>query len=112
MSDLTKVEYRVRPVVRYMVTRYEEKGPRSAGSTPKGEFDNAHIAYEVGCALAKDELQRLGWLSGDERMLLPIPFVDIAERNGIPANEWEIMTPGQRADFMRECDMGVHQQKQ
>lgn len=74
MTDLTKVEYRVRPITRYVVTRYFEDESRS-GSDPKGEFDNSLIAYEVAYALCKDEHQRLGWPPGDERIQYPDPAV-------------------------------------
>lgn len=71
-----KVEYRVRAVTRYIVTRYFE-GDRSgpfvgSGSEFKGEFDSERIAYEVGYALAKEEHQRLGYPIGDERIQYPV----------------------------------------
>ncbi len=70
MSDLTKVEYRVRKIERYTVTRYHA-GDREGGVETKGEYDNAGIAYEVGYALAKAEHERLGWPLGDERIQYP-----------------------------------------
>lgn len=69
------VEYRVRPVTRYIVTRFYSDGPdRSGGCETKGEFDSATVAYEVGYALAKDEHQRLGYPPGDERIKYPTPI--------------------------------------
>jgi len=69
---MDKIEYRVRPVTRYIVTRYHNEGDGgSAGVETKGEFDNADIAYEVGYALCKDEHQRLGYSLGDERIKYP-----------------------------------------
>lgn len=68
------VEYRVRPVTRYIVTRFHQ-GDNGGGVETKGEFDSAQIAYEVGYALAKDEHQRLGYPIGDERIKYPEPFV-------------------------------------
>jgi hypothetical protein len=71
-----QVEYRVRPVTRYIVTRFfkEEQG---SGSEFKGEFDSPHIAYQVGYALAKDEHERLGYPIGDERIQYPrTPVLD------------------------------------
>jgi hypothetical protein len=54
-------EYRVRPVVRYVVTRYchpyEHSDPtmigNCGGSTAVGEFPNEQQAFEVANALAK-----------------------------------------------------------
>lgn len=64
------VEYRVRPVTRYIVTRFHSDA-QSGGCETKGEFDSADAAYQVGYALAKDEHQRLGYPVGDERIKYP-----------------------------------------
>lgn len=73
MSEL--IEYRVRPVTRYIVTRFESHdhpdGRSGGGSRPLGEFDSADTAYEVGYALCKAEHDRLGWPPGDERIQYP-----------------------------------------
>lgn len=69
-----KIEYRVRPVTRFVVTRYEqqEDGNRnSGGCSTLGEYDNQDLAYQVGYALCKAEHGRLGWPPGDERILYP-----------------------------------------
>jgi hypothetical protein len=66
-----KVEYKVRPVTRFVVTRfYADSDPSGCGvgSSVCGEFDNADVAYEVGYALCKAEHERLG---------LPIASMDI-----------------------------------
>jgi hypothetical protein len=69
---MEKIEYRVRPVTRFIVTRYEEASPEAKGSVSQhGEYDNAHIAYEVGYALARAEAERRGFGLGDERMHYP-----------------------------------------
>lgn len=61
------VEYRVRPVTRYIVTRYENETftteyygqvghGMSAGSLQeRGEYANADVAHEVAYALCKAE---------------------------------------------------------
>lgn len=67
---MDKVEYRVRPVTRYIVTRYHEDG-RNGGVEQRGEYDNFDVAYEVGYALARAEQDQLGWPPGDERMQYP-----------------------------------------
>lgn len=72
---MTKIEYRVRPVTRYIVTRWEgTDDPRAAcsnGSSTLGEYDNADTAYEVGYALCKAEHDRLGYPPNDERVQYP-----------------------------------------
>lgn len=70
------IEYRVRPVTRYIVTRWEgDDDPKQAqanGSRQIGnEYANAETAYEVGYALCKAEHDRLGWPPGDERIKYP-----------------------------------------
>jgi hypothetical protein len=72
--DIGKIEYRVREVTRYHVTRHwESVDGRTGGSEDKGEYDNPELAYEVGYALCKDEHNRLGFEPGDERIIYPQP---------------------------------------
>jgi hypothetical protein len=48
------IEYRVRPVVRYVVTKYTSDPELGAGSCrPMGEFDHESYAEEVAWALAR-----------------------------------------------------------
>lgn len=72
---MLKIEYRVRPITRYIVTRYErqdhENGKCSGSSSGHGEFDNEETAYQVAYALARAEHDRLGWPIGDERIQYP-----------------------------------------
>jgi len=70
-----KIEYRVRPVTRYIVTRYEE-GANRHGAEERGEFSNFDMAYAVGYALAAQERERLGYPLGDERIRYPDPEPD------------------------------------
>lgn len=72
------VEYRVRPVTRFIVTRFHQD-ENSGGVETKGEFDSAHVAYQVGYALAKEEHQRLGYPVGDERIKYPAPISETPE---------------------------------
>jgi hypothetical protein len=65
-----EVEYRVRPVTRYVVTRFH-KDEKLAGVETRGEFDNANVAFEVGYALARQEHDILGYPVGDERIKYP-----------------------------------------
>lgn len=67
-----KIEYAVRKVERFIITRFEQTAcGRGAGSSGKGEYDNADVAYEVAYALCKAEHERLGWPIGDERIRYP-----------------------------------------
>lgn len=71
-----RVEYKIRPVVRYVVTRWHEAEPGTiaesmGGVETKGEFDNHGTAYAVAYALAKEEHSRLGYPVGDERIKYP-----------------------------------------
>lgn len=84
---MKKVEYKVRGVTRYIVTRFETEdlgnGNASAASTTKGEFDRADTAYEVGYALCKAEHDAAGTCLGDENFRYPEhPGYTIAEIDG------------------------------
>lgn len=74
--NLTKVEYRLRPVTRYIVTRFhqqETEGGRTGCSDSRviGEYDNAETAYAVGYAMCRNEHQNLGWPLDDSRIQYP-----------------------------------------
>lgn len=67
-----RVEFRVRPVTRWIVTRYEESESGNSGAvSERGEYGGAEVAYEVGYALAKAEHDALGYPPGDERIQYP-----------------------------------------
>ena len=72
MSEL--IEYRVRPVTRYVITRFERADvgelERSSIRT-LGEYDNAEVAYEVAYALCKADHERLAWPLDDARIQYP-----------------------------------------
>lgn len=72
---MQKIEYRVRPVTRYIITRYETDSD-SGSVEGRGEYDNADVGYEVAYALCKAEHERLGWPEGDPRIQYP-------ERQGV-----------------------------
>lgn len=72
MADIGKIEYRVRKITRYTVTRYYESASGATGSSePKGEYENADIAYEVAYALCKADHERYEFPIGDERIVYP-----------------------------------------
>lgn len=64
------IEYRVRPVTRYIVTRHEA-GTHGGSCSVLGEWDNQVVAQEVGYALCKAEHERLGYAPGDMRIKYP-----------------------------------------
>ncbi len=64
------IEYKVRPVIRWVVTRFHSTG-RSAGSEGRGEFDHFQTARDVGYALCSQEHRTLGWDPGDDRIRYP-----------------------------------------
>lgn len=70
---MDKIEYRVRSVTRYIVTRYEQSGNGGACDT-KGEYGNVQTAYDVAHALCREEHNRLGWPIDDERIVYPACF--------------------------------------
>jgi len=92
MSELSKVEYRVVPVDRYIITRYASGANDTAGCEGRGEYDNADVAYEVAYALAKAEHDRLGWPAFDDRMQYPQH-----PRQGVP------VTDGRVAEVAAAC---------
>ena len=49
------VEYRVRPVTRYVVTRWESDGDNYASCEPRGEFDNEILACNAVSAFGDSE---------------------------------------------------------
>lgn len=66
-----QIEYRIKPVTRYIVTRHES-GDHSIGSEQIGnEYDTADVAYQVGYAVCKVEHERLGWPIDDMRIQYP-----------------------------------------
>lgn len=77
MIDGKHIEYRVREIKRYIVTRHEltvSKGAETSGSTSNvgsGQFDNYDTAYQVAYAMASFEHQQLGYDLDDERIQYP-----------------------------------------
>jgi hypothetical protein len=69
-----KIEYRIKPVTRYFITRFERtsSGACSVGGAVSGvHFDNAQTAYDVAYALCKADHERMGWPMCDERIQYP-----------------------------------------
>lgn len=75
----TLVEYRVRKVERFIVTRFTRPDEESTGTVEvRGEYDNGEVAHEVAYALCKREHEILGWPIGDTRIQYPRNFADQA----------------------------------
>lgn len=71
---MEKIEYRVRPVTRFIVTRFEQNS--NGGSCSQiGEYDNEVVAYQVGYAVCKAEHQRLEWPLNDQRIVYPVSSI-------------------------------------
>lgn len=83
---MEKIEYRVRPVTRYIVTRFHE-GEYCRGVSTIGEYDNADVAYQVGYACCKAEHDRLGWPADDMRIQYPRKPISSAQIGSAPAME-------------------------
>ena len=83
MASITKLEYRVRKVERYIITRYEEDDEGGAASSVRGEYESADQAWETAYALCQLEHEKhLGWPIDDPRVQYPRhPNADI-EVNG------------------------------
>lgn len=67
------IEYRVRPITRYSVTRFErtDSGTCCTNTVGRVEFDSKETAYEVAYAMAKADHERKGWPLDDERIQYP-----------------------------------------
>lgn len=66
------VEYKVRPVTRYIVTSFMSANEQvKGGSSTHGEFSSSDVAYEVAYALCRAEHESLGYAPGDERIRYP-----------------------------------------
>jgi hypothetical protein len=70
------IEYRIRPVTRYVVTRFEQSEPNehgvcSGGCDALGEFNNADTAYSVAYALCKLEHDKSGEEPGSMNFVYP-----------------------------------------
>ncbi|MQY48198.1 hypothetical protein GAO09_19365 [Rhizobiales bacterium RZME27] len=79
------VEYRVKSVERFIVTRHEDTGGTGSTQQKGPDYPSFEQAYEVATALARDERERLGLEPGDMGVLFPASSVsesrgEISER--------------------------------
>lgn len=82
-----KIEYKVRPVTRFVVTRYCENG-HDKDSISKGEFDNFQTAYSVAYALAEHDRSLNGFDLGDEHVIFPESVIYQSEKKFDAMGEW------------------------
>lgn len=72
VENFGSLEYRVKPITRYVITRHEISPSGKAGcNSERGQYDNADVAWEVAYALCKMEHERFGYPPGDERVVYP-----------------------------------------
>lgn len=75
MAEPDLIEYRVRKIERYIVTRYEARDQKQSNSSGAvstiGEYADFDRAYDVAYACCKVEHERLGWPPEDERIQYP-----------------------------------------
>ena len=81
------VEYRVKEIKRYIVTRFEREyipgnQNEKSGCEQLGEYPNWDNAYSVAYALCKAEHTRLGYEPGDMRIQYPVGFADSEVETG------------------------------
>ena len=69
-GTIMTVEYKVRPITRYVVTRFHEDGD-NAGCDQHGTYDNAGTAYTVAYALCKAEHDKSGAPAGSMDFIYP-----------------------------------------
>lgn len=72
-----KVEYKVRPITRYVVTRYEEN-ERGAACDQRGIYENGELAYQVAYALCKAEHDASGLPIDSEAFQYPEIPADVS----------------------------------
>lgn len=70
MPKLPEIEYRVRPVTRFIVTRYGKDGG-TGSSEQKGTFDDPDVAYDAAYSMCKVEHESHGWPLDDTRIQYP-----------------------------------------
>lgn len=73
-DDIDVVEYKVRRVERFVVTRFVRTRAGTSGSAALGEFPAWDTAYSVGTALAEQERQMRGLVLDDPRIQFPGPM--------------------------------------
>lgn len=54
------IQYKVKPITRYIVTRFERSGQSGTAVTERGQFDSYDTAYDVAYAMCKLEHDMAG----------------------------------------------------
>ena len=64
------VEYKIRPVTRYVITRFTDED-RTRASETRGTYENGEVAYQVAYALCKMEHDASGEPVGSMNFIYP-----------------------------------------
>lgn len=75
------IEYSVRPVTRYFVTRYHAT-ENVGGTDTKGEYENPEVAHQVAYALCKAEHDAAGTPPGDPNFVYPKELGHLGQASG------------------------------
>lgn len=73
-EDISVIEYKVRPVQRFVVTRFHRTSDGASASIQLGEFPAWDTAFSVATALAEQERQMRGLVLDDPRIQFPGPM--------------------------------------
>ena len=65
-----QIEYRIKPVTRYVVTRFHS-GENVGGVNTCGEYLNGEVAYHVAYALCRTEHEKSGEPLGSTNFVYP-----------------------------------------
>ena len=77
------IEYRIKPVVRYFVTRHVSDGVVSGVQNCGSEYSSGETAYEVAYALARADVERLSLPIDSMEVIFPTqPIQYTLETNG------------------------------
>lgn len=95
------IEYRVKRVERFIVTRYEAPTSSDGATTEVSvrqigkEFDSFETAYEVGYSLAKEDQRRLGLPEDDMGVIFPSSSLEDARfaRDGLALETYRSSNP-------------------
>lgn len=100
------IEYRVRPVTRYVVTRFEHPNDntRPPSLKERGEYANAEVAHEVAYALCKAEHDAAGTALDDPDFKYPNTddLVQAQRDHHRGTQRQDSQLSGQRANDLRD----------
>lgn len=74
------IEYRLKRVERFIVTKHEDHGETSSSRQVGKEYDKFDTAYEVAAALARSDQDRLGLAPGEDGVVFPSQSIEDARQ--------------------------------